>query len=266
MIVALPAMLAGSAVAATTGYPFDYTGGAYTPSQIAAGAFGTKVAELDARTAGFSFGGFDDPFGGLNVISEVFQTDQPISIGTGVNGTDITVPAGGYTFVYTLDFTVSGFGINTGEIEDFQLFRVVNYAPLGILGRPAIPMGEIVGGAYNQASPFQGDALNSYPEGLFGEVSDFNDMGMDVVLNQLEYDWPFAARLQFGEKAMVMLFCSPDVTVERIGYDNGFTNDGANIFGNGSLADIPALVPGYIPEPMTMMVLVCGSVGLLRRH
>jgi len=253
--------LSAPAVGQITNWVYDFKGYS-APSADMETLFGPKVAELDAKAYGFSFGGTQDPFRNLNIISQVFKADEEVTIGIGENGTNIVIPKGGYTYAYTLDYsTLSGIATNS-PVNDFQLYRVVHMNP-GLF----VALDQVIGGAYNTAPEFNGPAFEAYPEGFTGEEYDF---GSAFSTSEAEFSWPNDDQVDPGTKAMVLMFCTPVVQPMQIGWDSveGYsgTGEGGDIIGgSATLGEIPVLVP-VVPEPGTVLLLTIGTTCLLRRR
>jgi hypothetical protein len=228
--------------------------------------FGPKVQELDASLSGFSFGGGDPthPFRNLNLISTVYEADDPINIGVGVDGTNISLQPGDFTYAYTLDYSATG-GIGTeASVNDFQLYRLIErgapFVPASNPG-PQIAFSEIFGGGYNTSTDFDTRPLEAYPAGL-----EYAEVFSPPILHDgfVEYAFPSSGQVAARETVMVFLFVSKNTTWMEIGGDSNV--EGANIIGGGSLVDeIPALVP-VVPEPGTFALSGLLCLFLLRRR
>jgi hypothetical protein len=257
--------LAGQAGAVTTDWAYDFTG--YAPAGDLESVFGPMVASLDAKVdTTFSFGGPTDPYRSLNLISQVFQADAEVTIGTGEGGTEITLQPGDHTFAYTLDYTAGLAGTVDSELKDFQLFRVVDDQVFNYITNPGpfMALQEVIGGACNTAAGFDGPALVPYDQGITAtEVDGF--MGMVLQTSKAQFSWPQDDQVSPGTKAMVFLFTTGDVDIMQIGWDGTDTGEGANVLAAGkSLDNIPALIP--VPEPAGVLCVLLGGMVALRRR
>lgn len=256
---AVIAIVVGPVAANTTEATYDFLGLSVDSGDMES-TFGPKVAELDARAEGFDFGSGTDPYRNLNLISQVHQVETGLALGTGDGGSEIALSPGDHVFAYTLDYTDSQTGTGEAAIKDFQLLRaVINKVFADVENAGAmIAFDQIAAGAYNTNTEFATPALDAFPEGLTGEETNALP-GENFFLGDAEYGWPSGGPMVMpGNKAMVMLFTTPDVTI----YAADGNGEGANIIGGGSsLDEIPALVP--IPEPMTTAALMVGGFGLV---
>ncbi len=261
---------------------FDFTGYDVTSANLEA-VLGTKVAELDAKAYGFSFGAFDGVFRNLNIITQVFRTEQAVTIGTGENGTEIALEPGGYTFVYTLDYTTLSGGLPNSTVNDFQMFRLVDDQIINHISNPGEPMAfnKVLGGAYNTNAEFGGGSgtpsFELYPAGLTGTETIM--VGFESY--KLEYAWPNGGQVAPGTKAMVFLFTSPETHIWQLGWGSqngqdlptlaerqavGLTGEGGNVVGGGGgVNGIPMYMP-VAPEPACLLGLLFGGVGLLKKR
>ena len=281
IVLAVALYAVGSVQAGTVEFDYEFTGYSVAPADLES-TFGVKVGELDAAAYGFDFSGGDTGHGfrNLNIISQVFEATQAVTIGTGQNGTPIELQPGDHTFAYTLDYTnVSGF-LGNSAVRDFQLVRIV----VGAASNPGpmMALGQIAAGGYNTDSAFGGGAgtppFQNYPNGFDGTEWDF---GATFLSGQAEYDW--GADLVLPEdKAMVFMFTSPDVDVWQIGWGSengqgkdtlperqaiGDTGEGGSVIGGGSTVpgNIPLLIP--VPEPASLLTfLVAGYSFFLTRR
>ena len=256
-----------------------------TPEGSLEATFGTKVAELNAVTYGFDFSGGDPEHGlrNLNIISQVFVATQNVTVGTGVNGMEIELQPGDYTFAYTLDYSnLSGF-VGNSAVGDFQLARTVVSGGISNPGE-MIAFGEIIAGGYN-TDPGFGQAgagtppLQDYPAGFSGTLWDF---GPALLAGKAQYNWG-SDDVMPDTKAMVFMFATSNVSVWQVGWGSengqgketlaerqaiGNTGEGGSVLGGGSTVpgDIPVLVP-VIPEPASLVsFLLIGNIFLLTRR
>jgi hypothetical protein len=252
--------------------PFDFT--PYNaPTANLETMLGPRIQQLDAKAAGFDFGNFMNPFRNFNCISEVYQADRQITIGTGVNGTSIVMQPGDLTFAYTLDYTGTIPGVDQTALTDFQLARIILDDHLfrdALVDNPGphIALEYIIAGGYNTntASGFNAKALKDYDEGIRGEISDWRDVEIPYASTMVQFSWPMSDQLMPGEKAMVFLFCH-DVTYMQIGVADGSTYEGGNALGGGTGPQFfPVLIPVPVPEPMSLAMLALGGVMLHRRR
>lgn len=263
--------------------PYDFTGYSTSEGSLAA-AFGTKVAELNAVSYGFDFSGGDSMHGlrNLNIITQVFVATQPVTIGTGENGTQIELQPGDYTFAYTLDYSNALGFVGNSAVSDFQLARVVVAGDTSNPGE-MIAFGEIIAGGYNTHPEFGGGTgtpgFQNYPDGFTGTIWDF---GPSFLTGNAEYDWGSAVVLP-ETKAMVFMFTTSDVNVWQVGWGSengqgkgtlaerqaiGNTNEGGNVVGGGSTVpmNIPLLIP-VVPEPVSFFsILLIGNFFFLTKR
>ena len=268
---------------AVVDYDFDFTAKS-TPEGSLEATFGTKVAELDAVAYGFDFSGGDPEHGlrNLNIISQVFVATQQVTIGTGVNGMEIELQPGDYTFAYTLDYS-NAFGfLGNSAVRDLQLARNV---ALGGTSNPGqmMALGEVIAGGYN-TDPGYGAAgagtppLQDYPAGFSGTIW---DLGPTFLTGKVEYDWG-SDDVMPETKSMVFMFASSNVSVWQVGWGSengegksllaerqaiGDTGEGGSVIGGGSTVpgNIPVLVP-VIPEPVSLVsFLLIGNIFFLTR-
>ena len=262
--------------AATINWNYDSAGYDADPAQMQA-IFGTKVDELDAAGTGFNFGGPLDPYRNLNIITTVYQATQTVNIGLGESGMQITLQPNDYTFAYTLDYTGTVNTVTNKNIWSFQLYRVIIDEWFNGISNPGpfMALDEVIAGAYNTTSvvpydtppfiPYDPNPVNA--SGVTGEEIDSFIGGFGAFQSsEAEFTWDVNDSVLGTTKAMVLLFTTPDVQIMRIGWDNGDTGEGANVFGGGGALDgIPVLVP-VVPEPVTFGMLVLGGSFLLNRR
>ncbi len=243
----------------------------YDAISVAAGSmesiFGTKVAELDAKAYGYSFGGFDDSHRNFNVISSVYVATQAVTINTGDGGT-ISLSPGDYTFAYTLDYSQQLGGFGQSPVNDFQLLRTVDDQYINMVSNPGPNMAidQILSGGYNTAAGYAG--LTTPPDDISTEL-------VEIPLfeyAEVQFSWPNDGQANPGEMGMVFLFCR-NVQVWQVGWGSengqyvdsvpqrfaiGETGEGGDIFGGGDRASyIPVLVP-VVPEPASGLILLMG--------
>lgn len=250
--------------------PFDFT--AYNaPATNLITLLGPRIQQLDAKATGFNFGNFTNPFRNFNCISEVYQADRQITIGTGVNGTPIVLQPGDLTFAYTLDYTGTIPGVDQTALTDFQLARVVlddHMIRDALVDNPGphIALENVISGGYNTATGFNAKPLKAYDDGIRGELSDWRDDSIPYASSLVQFSWPMTGQLLPGEKSMVFLFCH-DVTYKQIGVADGSTYEGGNALGGGTGPQFfPVLIPVPVPEPMSLAMLALGGVLLHRRR
>ncbi len=283
-LVSLMVVLALSAVAQGALIDYDFAGYSVSEASMEA-TFGTKVAELNAKTYGFDFSGGNPEHGfrNLNIISQVYVATQAVNVGTGVDGTPINLQPGDYTFAYTLDYSqlFYGFMYPNSAVSDLQLARIAALGPTSNPGE-MIAFDAIVAGGYNTNSDFGGGSgtppLQAPPAGFSGELLDF---GPTFLTGKVEYDWGSSVVMP-GDKAMVMIFVSGDVDVWQVGWGSenghgkstlserqaiGDTGEGGSVIGGGQTVpgNIPVLVP-VVPEPVSMSALVFGSIVILTKR
>ena len=270
-VVCAGAVVGGVLPAAAEVYwegPFDFT--PYNaPTANMVSLLGPRIEQLDAKAAGFNFGDFTNPHRNFNCISEIYQADREITIGTGVNGTPIVLQPGDLTFAYTLDYTGTKPGVDQTALTDFQLARIildgVFQETLVDNPGPHIALENVIAGGYNTATGFNGKALKAYDDGIRGEISDWREDDIDYASSMVQFSWPMAAQLLPGEKAMVFLFCK-DVTYMQIGVADGSTYEGGNMLGGGTGPQFfPVLIP-VVPEPASLVMLALGGMILHRRR
>ena len=269
-LVVIVAVLSVSMIAQATDY--DYTG--YDPGAPLEGVFGTKIAELNARDYGYSFGGFNDNHRNFNLISQVFVATQAVTIGTGVGGQQIQLSPGDYTFAYTLDYSQQFGGLVQSPVNDFQLFRKVDDQYIDFVSNPGpnIALESIQAGGYNTGVGFTGttDPIDG--------ISSISTVFPGFETGEVQFSWPNDGQADPNTMAMVFLFCS-DVQVWQMGWGSenggslatmaerfaiGDTYEGGNIFGAGGEASyIPVLIP-VIPEPTSSLILLLGMSPLLK--
>ena len=279
---ALAAVLALCAGGAALADSIDFTGYAVGSPDLEA-TLGPKVAELDAVAYGFSFGAVGlDPYRNLNIISQVYQADHAVVVGTGVNGTEISLQPGDLTFAYTLDYSVLSDGVGNSPVNDFQLYRVIDDQYFNMVSNPGpwMALDAIIAGAYNTAAEFGGGAgtpaFEPYPNGLTCEEID----AVGFQTDEVEFAWPTDDQVDPGMKAMVFMFLPANTGIWQIGWGSadglgvddlsarqliGETGEGGNVVGGGSrVKGIPILVP--VPEPVSMVVLTLGAMACLLRR
>jgi len=261
MLVAVPAN------GQVNSWDYDYTGYS-VPSASLETVLGTMVAELDADNTGYNFGDPLDPFRNLNVISRVYEAQQAVTIGTGVNGKLIELQPGDLTFAYTLDYTGQMSGTDNSPVVDFQLYQVIIdtvYSDPPISNpAPFMSLEHVLGAAYNTAPEFNTPVFEDYPEGVTGEQTDYVPYGYQFQTSEAEFSWTTGSEVQPGSMAMVFLFAR-DVTYMQIGVPDGTSGEGGNILGYGEvIKNFPVLVP--IPEPTSILLLAMGGAHLVRRR
>jgi hypothetical protein len=224
---------------------------------------GSKVAELDAKGIGFSFGGATDPHRNLNVTTQVFQASSVVDLG------GVVLQPGDYTFAYTLDYTdLSMNGTVNSPVQDLQLNRVIESAINGATNAgPHIAVDQVKGAAYNTAAEFNGRP--------FDGVSSYQADAVGFIMSQVEFSYSANDQLVPGEAAMALLFTGPDIEVWQCGWDStlGDWNPGTGdsleggdlIGGGGQVGDIPVLVP-VVPEPATLALLGGSLLVAVRRR
>ena len=258
---------AGITLGGVTNFYYDYLG--YNAPSSSLSVLGQQVAHLDAAAAGFNFGSPVDPFCNLNVISDVYQATQAVTIGTGVNGASIVLQPGDLTFAYTIDYTGEDAVVPQNAIKDFQLFRVivdsVFSTPAVSNPGPFIALENINGAAYNTAAEFNGQSFVAYSAGVTGKNTDYIPT-FNVQQSRVQFSWPSDHPVNTGEKAMAFIFCH-DVTYMEIGSDDGSTGEGGNVIGTSgaALKNFPVLIP-VVPEPASLLTLVLGGTLLCRRR
>lgn len=245
--------------ASTMAQGIDYAPYDAPASQLTA-LFGPNVASLDAKNdAAFDFSegqGLLGQFRNLNIISNVYQADAPITIGLGVNGSNIELDVGDYTYAYTIDYSMNNGAAPESPIKDLQTIRV----PSLDFGFPNdYAVSEIIGAGYNSnATDFTPLPLDSYPGGA--EVAQH----IPGTLTNVEFSYPSIAQVQPRDKVMVFLFVTED-TIWRQSGGLGFGDGGSVIGGGQGLDDIPVLMP-VVPEPATAVLGGLVALVLLRRR
>lgn len=259
--------------AQVTNWDYDFTGWQppEPPEELEAW-LGPGVGDpLDAKAYGYPGFGVppNDPLRNFNLISQVFQADHEVTIGTGENGTEIVLHPGDYTFAYTLDYTGETGGEPEASIWSFQLYRVIQdrvfHDPPILNPGPFMALDEIKAGGYYTASGFEGPAFKSYPEGVTGEECDYVP-DYDFQTSEVEFLWDASDQVEPRSQAMVFLFTTPDIEIMQIGWNpvDGYTGEGGVVLG-GDARDIPVLVPA-VPEPGSILLLLLGGTLLLTRR
>lgn len=255
------------AVAGLTGIAvgdYEYKFAGYNaPSASLEALFGPALrSPVDARAEGFNFGDGSSPLRNFNVISQVFRANQTVSISP-----QITLLPGDLTFAYTLDYTGTLPGVTENPVTDFQLLRVVSdpgifVDPPGISNPgPVIALDNIIGGAYNTFTDYNGLPLKDQ-YGFTGVLSDYPELG--YLSNFAQFSWVPANQLMPRKKAMVLLFAR-DVTYRYIGSAGGVTGEGGNVLAGVDYDHFPVLVP-VVPEPASLLMLIFGGTLLCRRQ
>jgi len=267
VVIAVPGIAMGEWVYDEPAYEFV---GYNAPSASMETLLGPNIKHLSAKDAGFSFGGPTAPLRNLNVISDVYkyQSDTPLTIGTGQLGTEIVLRKGDLTFAYTLDYTAEWGGGQESSVKDFQLWRLVLDSgifvppeePVSNPG-PQIALYNILGGAYNTAPGFNGQSFEAYANGITGMLDDEPEV---YQASYTEFSWPADHKVAPRSKAMGLIFCH-DVTYMQIGVADGSTGEGGNVIASGAqVKNFPVLIP-VVPEPASLLTLILGGTMLCRR-